>query len=214
VKKAPAGTRAEWAYLKAQSEDHFTELKKYGAPDVPMALLIATMGRPPSWQQKMVELYGSWVLARTDSAMYVTPNSAHNIQREKPQLVVDAIRTMLFPNPITALREAAAKDVNAAIALFRTDRVRYPQSELGPRVMNAIGYELLGQSKIDDAIAVFAANVEAFPGDANVYDSLAEAYADKGDRERALANYKKSLELDPTNAGAARQIEKLSAKPQ
>jgi cytochrome c-type biogenesis protein CcmH/NrfG len=33
-----------------------------------------------------------------------------------------------------------------------------------------------------------------------VYDSLGEAYMKKGEKELAIANYQKSLELNPDNA--------------
>jgi cytochrome c-type biogenesis protein CcmH/NrfG len=39
-----------------------------------------------------------------------------------------------------------------------------------------------------------------FPQSANVYDSLAEAYMAHNDKELSIANYKKSLELNPNNA--------------
>ena len=45
----------------------------------------------------------------------------------------------------------------------------------------------------------------------NVFDSLGEAYMIKGDRERASQNYKRSLELDPTNANAVAMLKKLGA---
>lgn len=208
-KNAGPGVQAEWAYLQRDDFNHSVELRKYGAPDVPMALLISTMGRPPRWQQMMMTTYGAWILARTDSSMALTQNSGHNIQREQPQLVIDAIRGLLFPNPLPALQAAEKGGSAAVIALFQRDRARYPPDAIGPRVLNTIGYELLGQQKVDDAVVVFAANAAAFPSDSNVYDSLAEAYADKGDREAALTNYRKSLELDPANENAARQIEKL-----
>ena len=47
------------------------------------------------------------------------------------------------------------------------------------------------------AIKVLALNVEAYPQSSNTWDSLGEAYADDGDKQLALANYRKSVELDP-----------------
>jgi cytochrome c-type biogenesis protein CcmH/NrfG len=44
----------------------------------------------------------------------------------------------------------------------------------------------------------------------NVYDSVAEAYAVNGNRELAVKNYQRSLELDPKNTNAAQQLKKLS----
>jgi hypothetical protein len=61
--------------------------------------------------------------------------------------------------------------------------------------VNAWGYELLGQKKVDQAIGVFARNVKDYPRSWNTYDSLAEAYANKGDRKLARANYEKALAM-------------------
>jgi glyoxylase-like metal-dependent hydrolase (beta-lactamase superfamily II) len=76
---------------------------------------------------------------------------------------------------------------------------------------NLLGYRLLGQSRVDDAIAVLKLNVERFPDSWNVYDSLGEAYAVKGDRERAVELYRRSLELNPGNTNGVQALERLGA---
>ena len=48
-----------------------------------------------------------------------------------------------------------------------------------------------------DAIAVSRCNVERYSESSNVYDSLGEAYARDGQRELAMQNYQKSIELNP-----------------
>ena len=61
--------------------------------------------------------------------------------------------------------------------------------------INLAGYTLLGQKKVEQAIALFQRNVKAHPESWNVYDSLAEAYAVQGDKAQAIANYRRALEL-------------------
>ena len=61
--------------------------------------------------------------------------------------------------------------------------------------MNAYGYQLMGQGKVDSAIAVFHKNVKDYPKSWNTYDSLAEAYATKGDKRKAAQYYNKAKEL-------------------
>ncbi len=63
--------------------------------------------------------------------------------------------------------------------------------------VNQYGYVLLGQGKTDEAIAVFAKNVTDHPQSWNVYDSLAEAYAAKGDTAKATENYTKARSMAP-----------------
>ena len=75
--------------------------------------------------------------------------------------------------------------------------------------MNAIGYKLLSIKRLDDAIAVFEQNTTDYPASFNTWDSLAEAYVDKGDKELAIKYYKKSIELNPNNTNAVTQLKKL-----
>lgn len=72
--------------------------------------------------------------------------------------------------------------------------------------INRLGYKLLWRGKVKEAAEVLGWNLAAFPKSANVYDSLAEAQARGGDRASALANYKKSLELDPANPNALEMV--------
>lgn len=60
--------------------------------------------------------------------------------------------------------------------------------------VNQLGYTLLGQKKVDEALALFQRNVQDHPTSWNVYDSLAEACALKGDKTQAAANYRRALE--------------------
>jgi CubicO group peptidase (beta-lactamase class C family) len=81
--------------------------------------------------------------------------------------------------------------------------------------LNQLGYTLLyslqypGHEK--DAIGVFQRNAQEFPQSSNVYDSLAEAYMKVGEKDLAIANYEKSLQLDPKNQNAVEQLKKLRA---
>jgi hypothetical protein len=75
--------------------------------------------------------------------------------------------------------------------------------------LNNLGYSLLQQKKLPEAIALLKLNVEFYPNAWNVYDSLAEAYMTNGDKELAIANYKKSLELNPQNSNGREMLKKL-----
>jgi hypothetical protein len=77
--------------------------------------------------------------------------------------------------------------------------------------LNALGYQLLGAKKFKEAIRVLELNVEAYPQSSNVYDSLGEAYMDDGNKPQAIANYKKSVELNPKNGNAVKMLRKLNA---
>jgi Flp pilus assembly protein TadD len=75
--------------------------------------------------------------------------------------------------------------------------------------MNVLGYQKLQAGKTGEAIELFKLNVQAYPESANTYDSLGEAYMKNGDRELAIQNYKKSLELNPNNTNAVEMMKRL-----
>ena len=109
------------------------------------------------------------------------------------------------------LEEAvAAGDLDRATALFETARSatihRFVDFE---PVVNALGYRFLGRDEIPHAIAVFELNAQAYPGSANVHDSLGEAFAAAGRREEALAAYQRSLEIDPELTTALHAVHRL-----
>jgi hypothetical protein len=106
----------------------------------------------------------------------------------------------------TIEREGIAAAVSQYHRLAAEKRDAY---EFGEEELNLLGYKLLAMKKPLEAIEIFKVNVNAFPKSWNVYDSIAEAYVTQGARALAIANYQRSLELNPANQNAAAQLEKL-----
>ena len=100
--------------------------------------------------------------------------------------------------------------------VFNKARSSGRRSPLGTEsFVNGLGYKLLGQNRQKEAIEIFRLNVEAYPGSANTYDSLAEAYLGAGEKKLAVDYYQKALAVDPgyPNAPAARELlKKLEAE--
>jgi tetratricopeptide (TPR) repeat protein len=106
----------------------------------------------------------------------------------------------------------ASEGVDAAVAQYRSLKSAGAASyNFGEGELNTLGYELLRAKKFKDAVLIFQLNVEAYPQSSNVYDSLGEAYMDDGDKPQAIANYQKSLQLNPKNHNAELMLQKLSA---
>ena len=85
-----------------------------------------------------------------------------------------------------------------------SDRYTFGEAEL-----NRLGYYFLSKEDTGRAIEVLRFNSELFPEASNTHDSLGEAYAEAGDRERAIASYRRVLELDPASPSAKRALEQL-----
>ena len=62
-------------------------------------------------------------------------------------------------------------------------------------LLNRFGYEHLAMGDTKGAIALFQMNVTAYPNSPNVYDSLSDAYFAAGQKDLALQNAKKAMEL-------------------
>ncbi|MCP3063486.1 serine hydrolase [Myxococcus sp. K38C18041901] len=104
------------------------------------------------------------------------------------------------------------KGVDDALAWFKARKAEAPQDEqLSPAILNDMGYSLLREGRLPDALKLFEANVALFPQDANAHDSLGEGYVAAGREAEGAASYRKSLELNPKNDNARKVLETLGA---
>ena len=109
------------------------------------------------------------------------------------------------------LKNIQAKGAEEALIEYRAWRKGRPADELmNEQQMNRFGYELLYQlRRPKDAIEVFKLNVEDYPQSSNTYDSLGEAYMVDGNKEMAIKNYERSIELNPKNTDGIERLKKL-----
>jgi len=118
--------------------------------------------------------------------------------------------TKLPPYPTEFIKIAQTEGVAKAKEIYNTVRSKDKSWKLfAENQMNILGYQFLGKNMIQDAIDIFSMILLDNPNSWNGYDSLAEAYLKSGDKEKAIANYKKSLELNPHNTNAVKMLEKI-----
>ena len=65
--------------------------------------------------------------------------------------------------------------------------------------VNALGYQLMGMGKTDEALKVFEKNTVDHPDSWNTWDSLAEGLLTKGDKVKSKQLYEKALNMAPDN---------------
>lgn len=107
---------------------------------------------------------------------------------------------------------ASRRGADLTITAYKALKAAGTAKDLHPGVLNRVGYNLLSVGKTAEAVKVFAANVELYPEDANAYDSLAEGQLKAGDKASAIANYKKTLQMNPKNEGAVKMLEQLGVR--
>jgi dienelactone hydrolase len=160
--------------------------------------------------QKMEELGKTYELV-----VYQGDNHPVILNREdRLRRTVDWFKNPRSLSVGTVLRRTIERqDLAAAVKLYhelkRTQADRYDFAE---RELNTLGYTLLGAGLVNEAVEIFKLNAEAYPEAFNTYDSLAEAYAVQGQKELAIKNYRRSLELNPQNANAAERLKELEKK--
>jgi tetratricopeptide (TPR) repeat protein len=138
--------------------------------------------------------------------------------------IVAVSMTAFLPNIKKAFdnRKSIADTLSATIASSGIDQAAKQYHELKAAApstydfdeneVNSLGYQLLQADKRKQAIRIFQLNVEAYPQSGNTWDSLAEAYMDDGDKAQAVANYQRSLQINPRNVNAVKMIQKLNPR--
>ncbi len=146
---------------------------------------------------------GTGVVVMTNSTESVDDIGFHLLNPEselrniKPSIVYELRKTM------------DANGIEASIALYRNLKNSKPDDyDFKEDDLNMLGYSYL-DNNLEAALAVFKLNVEMYPASSNVYDSYGEALLKKGDKEAAIENYKKSVELNPGNDNGIQVLEKL-----
>ncbi len=103
--------------------------------------------------------------------------------------------------------------IAAALAKYRslkeTQSRAYSFSE---NEINNLGYQLLSRQMNTEAVEVFELNTKEYPNSANVFDSYGEALLVVGDTAKSVANYKRSLELNPNNTNATQVLRTLQVR--
>ena len=104
-------------------------------------------------------------------------------------------------------------DADAAIKYYYELKKKYPNGyPFYESLINRTGYWLLGKGRTGDAIKIFGLDIKEFPESTYGYDSLGEAYMKAGDKELAIKNYEKALQLDPKNKNAEEMLKKLKGQ--
>ena len=103
----------------------------------------------------------------------------------------------------------AVRDTGAAAAIEEFHPALVDGS-ISEESINSLGYRVFyGMKKPAEALRIFQLNVELHPNSWNAYDSLGEIYAKSGQKDLAIENYQKSLDLNPKNDGAVKMLAEL-----
>ena len=121
-----------------------------------------------------------------------------------------------LPIPRSIADEVTDAETNgggpAGLAKFKELRAKYSggqQYDLRENALVGIANRAMTAKRPDDAIAYLQANLEYFPKSAATYAAMAQAKNAKGDKQAAIRDLEKAVELDPQNAQAKTQLQQL-----
>jgi Flp pilus assembly protein TadD len=144
--------------------------------------------------------------------LYVRPTFADFAANRDP--VLDAV--------LAYRGEVLAPEVQALVArgdtVLAEQRVRaFAAASINRYVgataaLNSLGYRLLNDGRVEDALRVFRLNVRVHPQYANGWDSLGEGYERAGRVEEAIAAFERVLQLEPHNPRARELLQRLKAR--
>lgn len=134
--------------------------------------------------------------------------------------IISGISSIRDNNPYTIPKEKLEKkmaklifteDANTAVAYYQSKKLDTLNYKISEGALNALGYRLLSEAYLDQAISIFKLNIEDYPTSANPYDSYGDALLLKGDSLKALKNFKRCFEMDSTLLITKEKSEKLEA---
>ena len=112
-----------------------------------------------------------------------------------------------------AFRKAfEGQGLEAAVRLLRDLKTKPEKYYILHPELDQYAYRLMLGGKNEEALSIFRTLADLFPDSYLAFDSLGEVYRRKGDKDLAIANFKRSLELNPENNNAAEQLKDLEKK--
>jgi tetratricopeptide (TPR) repeat protein len=137
--------------------------------------------------------------------------SGHYVFIGSRQMVTSAIVSSYAEIVDDAARvEVLKRAVRYSVEALNEQKKQETQYRHSESDLNEWGYALWKSNEKDKALAVFKLNADLYPHSANVHDSLADCYEFMGDRDRAVAAYKRALEVDPKMRHAVERLKAIA----
>jgi CubicO group peptidase (beta-lactamase class C family) len=140
-----------------------------------------------------------------------------NTQNETDDISKDVLK-IINGEQIKPYGKSAAREFGKALISLGIDSARNIMQKYKTRSslytfneneFNSLGYDLMSNQKLNEALETFRINTELFPDSWNVYDSYGEALLKIGKKEEAIKMYKKSVMLNSDNENGKKVLEEL-----
>ena len=126
-------------------------------------------------------------------------------------------RGLAVPKQLTqVLNEAVnSKGLDGAVAQYRELRTKYTGTmayDLSENGLIAMAQGAINADRADNALAWLNLNLELYPKSSRTYQTMAQAHQKKSDKDAAIKDLEKAVEIDPNNAQAKAQLQQLKGQ--
>ncbi len=145
--------------------------------------------------------------------VFLTNRSSGMLQGQLWQMSDNIMRRVWGESPGFSALKTTLDKVGYAHVSDTVAQVRktWPKLTLSEDDVNLWGYALLKQKRTPEALAILVYNTEQHPKSGNAFDSLGEARRAAGDIPQSIRDFRTSLELNPQNENARKQIAEMEA---
>jgi dienelactone hydrolase len=150
-------------------------------------------------------------LKNNESALKFVENRPLDNEIEKSLLTTHSKKANIQNFTFEEFNELALKqDYNNLYDLFVTTKKKNPNMEIPEGNLNTLGLQLVfNPDTSTHGINIFLLATKLYPNSANLFDSLAEAYLFVGNKQKAINNFEKSLQLNSENQNAINRLKQL-----
>jgi D-alanyl-D-alanine-carboxypeptidase/D-alanyl-D-alanine-endopeptidase len=147
---------------------------------------------------------GRGVVVLSNSNAGVDDIGMHILNPKVPLTVIKPSVAMKIRGIIEAQGTQAGLNAYSQLKKDQGDVYDFSEGEL-----NKLGSEYLAKGETDKALAVLTLNAEAYPQSSDVAFRVGEALVKKGEREKGVESFKKSVALNPGNQAALDRLKEL-----
>jgi tetratricopeptide (TPR) repeat protein len=181
------------------NDQHFDE---YSRSEVAMAY---------SWTARYVERFLDAYLKNDGKAMAFLDNRPSANRAPVHMLSVERRKGAGTPPTQDAFVQALQTGGFAhAQEVYDRMHAANPAFTLEPVWLNVYGYQLLRAGRVKESVQIFRLGTKLAQDWSGIADSLAEAYEAAGERELAIAEYRRALALEPSQGHAAERLKALT----
>lgn len=139
-----------------------------------------------------------------------------SLSKDQVQEAHEYFRRGVDISPGNAARQLKLGEISLELGDFETAERAFKHSiSLDPsqtHLFNQLGISLRRQGKLKEAIAYLIRAIKVAETDENLYFNLARVYMDQGDKEKAMDNLEKALEINPDFKEAKDVIQEMRSR--